>query len=379
MEVAELDLSRQLLDIARGDRRRAAVAAAFVVSELGPRIPSNLRLVDAVACWGRTEVEISAVHAARAALETPSPMIVALALVPEVPEAELASALEQLGTWCALAAWARQPEGATWLRAHPGVKLESLSQHEVAARAIEVERAQLGGKLRAWRERDQPAPRGTPLVMAIDHDRLRVRPERKSPGDRALIAAVGSHVEATFGVAPSVVHDTDQRWVHLDVFFASTSSRLVLVTCGMAEQPLSSVDPKRAEEPVFTELVMELPPDWPHTDDALREPRTNWPLAWLRALGRGPHRTGTAYEARHTVGPIDAEGANAFGGALFLASRHVPRLSLADRTVTFLAVCPLHASELRFARERGVAALLERLLACSIDLERVDPTRAAVV
>jgi hypothetical protein len=199
----------------------------------------------------------------------------------------------------------------------------------------------------------------------VDHGDLARREPVVREGDRVLIAAVGEHLDRTFGPG-FVIHDRDSRWVHVDVFVypaTETRSYTVLATCGMAERPLTTCQHER----VWTELLVCLPDDWPVTSAALADPALSWPVSLLRWIARMPHQTGTGFAKRESMGPIPyaqpAQRPYPYDGAVFLGQRLVPRLGMVGREIEFLAVCLIHGDELAWIRARGVDVLLEAFAA----------------
>jgi len=71
------------------------------------------------------------------------------------------------------------------------------------------------------------------------------------------------------------------------------------VTSGLMEYALNV--PKGKECYCFAEYFIEMPGDWPTTDEALSQEKYFWPISWLKAIGRYPHEKETFYGEKKTV------------------------------------------------------------------------------
>ena len=206
-----------------------------------------------------------------------------------------------------------------------------------------------------------------------------------STGDAGLIEAVSDHVERHLGPIDPVLHERESPIVHVDVLVVGPQDGVpyqTLVTCGMSERPM----PVPADEAgPRAELFLGLAPDWPLEVEALRDERHWWPIRLLKQLARLPHEEGTVLWERHTVGdPTDAPFAE---GTELCAALVAPPLLVPDGfraleepgadPIFFFTVVPLHAAELRLARDEGTDALIARLADAEVDLV-VDPARPSV-
>jgi hypothetical protein len=77
----------------------------------------------------------------------------------------------------------------------------------------------------------------------------------------------------------------------ITIYVVPMANAVALVTTGMSDRPMTV--PEGGEDYRFAELVMYLPPDWPLTAEALRNPNTCWPIGWLRRIARYPHENNT--------------------------------------------------------------------------------------
>jgi hypothetical protein len=130
------------------------------------------------------------------------------------------------------------------------------------------------------------------------------------------------------------------------------------------------------EDLALAEVCLCLPADWPRIED--------WPVRLLKAVARYPHLTRTWVAWGHTVeNPKPYDPAGRFTGALLTAPATLPsgaeELTLDDgRVIRYLAVVPLTAEELRFAREYDPEAIDNKLTAARVT-ECIRPDRPSVV
>jgi hypothetical protein len=401
-------LGHTLAEIA--DRRVLVLAVALVVrSKLAALVeidPYNLTVIETAEAWARgacPAAELAKVKAQGRKTRGGVDPCALLSLV-DLDDEPAKTALAQLTQRVATSTWSASPEGRAWLRADPKNFNTPFARSPEASRGIVGVRARLADLVSgiassanveeavqrhaAIVERlgqspspsGPPSPKTGPAVILVKHDELAEQPARKSEGDVVLIEAVTRHVKKHVGEIAMVYHDKDGRWVHLDVHVARASDALVLCTSGMSERPLRQYG--RDGTKIWTELVTVLPADWPFDERALTSPERFWPFAWLRYIGRQPHRTNVAVNANETFGPMsppDGPRATPFDGVLFLPSARLPKLEMVGRSIEHLAVIPIHASELEHARGNGSRSLVEKLRAQRADVERIDPDRPAVV
>lgn len=98
------------------------------------------------------------------------------------------------------------------------------------------------------------------------------------------------HFAKYIGPIHSVFHEILSDLIHVDVHYIKPSEKHnyhTLFTTGMSYLPMST--PERLEEYQYAELVVCLPPDWPISDEALRDNKYYWPIRWLKMLARFPH------------------------------------------------------------------------------------------
>lgn len=199
--------------------------------------------------------------------------------------------------------------------------------------------------------------------------------------------AVKRHVERHLGPVESVLHERVSSLIHLDVLVVAPRPQrnfYTLVTAGMSDRPMNAPVPNAR----FAELLIALPADWRLADADRGDENNFWPIRLLRTLARLPHEFSTWLWAYHTVPNGDPPKPYAdntrFTGAAILPPVRVPQAFWTlpvdrDKTISFLAVYPLHEGEMRLKLERGAQALMDRLARHRVtellDIGRADVSR----
>lgn len=86
------------------------------------------------------------------------------------------------------------------------------------------------------------------------------------------------------------VHDEVQVSIHV-IRPTDTHPHLTLFTTGMSNAAMKV--PPGQNEWRYAELIMHLPPTWPHPRDHAEDPAAFWPVQWLRQVAYYPHLNGT--------------------------------------------------------------------------------------
>jgi hypothetical protein len=211
-----------------------------------------------------------------------------------------------------------------------------------------------------------------------------------SGGDAAVIEAVTEHLDHCFGdLDRDVFHEIVSTTVHVDVHHVPPSDEFPfnrLVTSGMSELPMTAPE-GMFDEPLYAELTLALPADWPLTQEDFDDERHYWPIRVLKQLARLPHEYSTFLWYGHTIPNGDPPEPYADGTelscALLIPPLTVPdefrTLDLGDgRTVQFLGVTAVTRDEMELKLKRGFDALVDlfddRGLA-----DLIDPKRPSVV
>jgi Suppressor of fused protein (SUFU) len=235
---------------------------------------------------------------------------------------------------------------------------------------------------------DDTSPGGSKIYRHTD--RIARIPDASDP---AQLAAVIAHLTAQVGaptatLPPAADDSAEGAPITIHVITSGATGAgdepvLTLFTAGMSQHAMKV--PPGVELPQRSELILRLPASWPLTEEALRDPRTAWPIRWLRALATLPQRYDTWLGPTHTVPNGDPPRPLGEGTSLCCLMT-VPPICLADDAEVFesprgkvllMSVIALHEAEMRFTLERGADALIERLAAADVD-DVLDVTRAPV-
>ena len=68
---------------------------------------------------------------------------------------------------------------------------------------------------------------------------------------------------------------------------SNLDGNLALMTTGMSDLPMKM--PTGQEQFQYAELLIYLPPEWPLSAEAMRDPKLFWPIKWLKQLALYPH------------------------------------------------------------------------------------------
>ncbi|HTS92008.1 MAG TPA: suppressor of fused domain protein [Stellaceae bacterium] len=215
--------------------------------------------------------------------------------------------------------------------------------------------------------KDERSPSGSPI-----HRHRRENPELQpaefgSPHGKQLEA----HLTRFLGEASSVWHEIVSEFVHIDVhLYPPRTGRdfLVLVSHGMSRLPMTV--PKEIPERRWGELMVCLPPEWPLSDEDIREDRNYWPLRWIKTLAGLPHRYRTWLGPYHTIPNGDPPRAFAADTSLccwllvppVILGEGFPKLALpGGETLYLYNLVPIHRSEMDFKLQHGSEKLVEQL------------------
>lgn len=231
---------------------------------------------------------------------------------------------------------------------------------------------------------NQPVSGGSPSERA---------PMVPAFGDEQLIDEVNNHLTMYVGEPNQVLHEIDSERVHIDIHIVPPQQDFdfyTLMTSGMSERPQTTT--ADFTRPLYTELMLCLPADWPLDQESLRDEMFYWPIRCLKHLARYPHEHGTFLYPSHTIpngnpltelGPgIDFKGILILRPILFDAdfctlSYKVKNAQNVTRKVEVLSVIPLYSEELDYKLKHGLDALIEHFEAIGLS-ELLDPERPNV-
>jgi hypothetical protein len=235
---------------------------------------------------------------------------------------------------------------------------------------------------------DEASDRGSPTLR---HQPRYSEFEPASPEDEGARDAVERHIERHFGPISWVYHEIGSHVVHIDVHVVEPSSQrpyYTLVTNGMSDRPMSLPDKAiEAGHHEFAELMLCLPPEWPLGDEPYVGQDTHWPLRLLKQFARLPHEYQTWVGPWHSM-PNGDPAEPYVPGLPFVAAMLTPMLRCSPeartvitddgRTISLLAVIPLHQAELDLKLAEGTDALLNTFDSVRVT-ELLDPDRPSSV
>ena len=208
-------------------------------------------------------------------------------------------------------------------------------------------------------------------------------------GQRPEVAeAIDRHITRHFGPIAFVLHEMVSHIVGAHVLVVEPNAEhpyYTLVTSGMSERPMKV--PEGDESSPYAELMLQLPPDWPMTQDALLDDRTGWPVRALRQMARFPHEYATWLGVFHSV-PNGLPAAPYAPGVPFAGALITPMINAEPEaqaievedgtTIALLALVPLHPGEITLKLTKGTDALIAELDRGGVS-ELLDPGRPPLV
>ena len=189
--------------------------------------------------------------------------------------------------------------------------------------------------------------------------------------DSAFIKAREDAYERAFGVQPQILHSTDHKAPHIDVYiFPPTGPRdfVVVATGGMSDLPMPVPEGSSAQPNI--ELLL-----------AMGE-HQHWASNLLKLVAEYPFDGGTFFDVHHTV-PFGGElgDGSSLSAFLFIKPRFLPEIlaqfEFGGRKIHFLQAVAITMDEHQFAVEQG-SDKLESLLAEHGYLITRDPNRKSV-
>jgi uncharacterized protein len=184
------------------------------------------------------------------------------------------------------------------------------------------------------------------------------------PEDADGTRAVLKHIEAQLGKPePLALREIMAGDPPIAIHVVPLRNKLALVTVGMSARAMNV--PEGGEAYRFAELVIYLPPKWPLTEEALRDPTNFWPIQWLRRIARYPHENRTWLGGKAAViangEPPEPLSAGMEMTCLLVVAEggKFGRLNLPDgRQVLFYNVFPLYTEERDLEKAKGTGHLL---------------------
>jgi hypothetical protein len=224
---------------------------------------------------------------------------------------------------------------------------------------------------------------GSPIWRHEARDR-----EFEYAGDSPDLEALVRHITESVAAPDIVFHEIVSDLVHVDVHWIKPDQNRrfhTLITTGMSDRPMAP--PDQAREYKYAELLIELPLDWPMTEEALKDEKNYWPIGLLKYLARFPHEYNTWLWGQHSVAngepPASYHSTTNLSAAMLapavnLSSNLLRLRCRPDKEVWFFAVIPLYLDEMNFKLRKGVDALMGEFERHGIT-ELLDPGRRSVV
>ncbi len=190
--------------------------------------------------------------------------------------------------------------------------------------------------------------------------------------DLAFIKAREEAYERAFGVKAQILHSTDRKAPHVDLYvFPSAGQRdfVAIVTGGMSDLPMPV--PEGSAAAAHVELVMGV------------GQQQHWATNLLKLVAEYPFDQGTFYDIHHTV-PFGGElgEGSSLSAFLFVRPRFLPeelaQFEFDGRRIRFLQAVAITTAEHQFAVAQG-SDKLEALLEKPGYLITRDPNRQSVV
>ena len=190
--------------------------------------------------------------------------------------------------------------------------------------------------------------------------------------DLGSIKAREEAYERAFGIEPQILHSTDHKTPHIDLYvFPPDGQRdfVVALTGGMSDIPMAVPHENRAE--VRIELMMGM------------GQHQHWATNLLKLVAEYPFDQGTFYDVHHTV-PFGGElgEGSTLSAFLLVRPRFLPeglaRCEIGGKRIAFLQAVAITTAEHEFAVAEG-SDKLEALLEKHGYLITRDPNRQSVV
>lgn len=190
--------------------------------------------------------------------------------------------------------------------------------------------------------------------------------------DLGFIKAREEAYERAFRVQAQILHSTDHKAPHIDLYVFPPDGRrdfVAVLTGGMSDLPMAVPDGSAAEAHI--ELIMGI------------GQHQHWATNLLKLVAEYPFDQGTFYDVHHTV-PFGGElgDGSSLSAFLLVRPRFLPeglaRFEFGGKRIGFLQAVPITTAEHHFAVAEG-SDKLEALLEKHGHLITRDPNRQSVV
>jgi hypothetical protein len=203
-------------------------------------------------------------------------------------------------------------------------------------------------------------------------DQMEDKAKAKSvSGKRAVYGEeIKSHVEEHLGKIRS---GFQEKWGDLsspDILFVRATLEQpyhIFVTCGVSDNSMNV--PEGMVEYSHAELVISLPQSWPLGVKSIENEESNWPMTWLKRVGRLPQNQETWIGQGHTISngdPWKPIADTDFTGVFVLPPFGLPPEFFQLQThqgvkILFYHLIPLYQEEMDLKLKKGSKALEELL------------------
>lgn len=196
---------------------------------------------------------------------------------------------------------------------------------------------------------------------------------------------IRAHIERYIGPIAHVFSDASATGIDVQhVAPVETRPFHTLVTCGMSARPMPV--PVDVDAPRRIELMMTLPERWQIDAASTANAEISWPITLLRSLAHAPHERQSWLGWGHTIPngdpPRPLAANTGLCGVIIAPSLLVPvgfyELGSGPERIGFYSAIPLYAEEMTLQAERGMEALLAKLVHHDInDLVRLERRNVA--
>lgn len=185
------------------------------------------------------------------------------------------------------------------------------------------------------------------------------------------VELIDKHLDQFFDENDDIVvfDEIESDVIHRDVYFVKANEDRpyhILLSCGMSALPMKI--PEDIDSSPYAEVMILLPKEWNVEYDSFKDERNYWPIRLMKEIMILPHPDETWLGFGHTFAHEDDEEFAeriGFNSVMLANSMELPddytQIELDnDEFVTIFTLIPLYKEELKFKKQNGATALLER-------------------
>ncbi|UXD71098.1 suppressor of fused domain protein [Sphingobacterium faecium] len=185
------------------------------------------------------------------------------------------------------------------------------------------------------------------------------------------VELIDKHLDQFFDENDDIVvfDEIESDVIHRDVYFVKANEDRpyhILLSCGMSALPMKI--PEDIDSSPYAEVMILLPKEWNLEYDSFKDERNYWPIRLMKEIMILPHPDETWLGFGHTFAHEDDEEFAeriGFNSVMLANSMELPddytQIELDnDEFVTIFTLIPLYKEELKFKKQNGATALLER-------------------